>query len=700
MIFALTIVVAPYINTEQVRPIVGDFMRANFKQEVQKNVPEQKKSGYFSKIIEKITPTKVLAVKKQQGRPPLSLQSAADVLISLNATAESLVIADPEMKALELVSGAGHESDKSLFSVLVSFMQPHTMSGKIATANCLMDPIFDQNELENRQSITAFLVQNPRKNIELKYYLEELSAVELSLTELFSSVSLISPVEGDLCYSQIPLLNKVINQFPICHNLATGIRLLPLTITPILTAMSVKLPSMIREKVASMPLDLEDINREIQDLQNDLSLTSAQKELSMIGPMAAKELLYYKQKVSNNTDNVLDVFRTAKNIYGVLGIFKPVALLYGSLIGGSLLLGTVTNTFAFWSLVSAISGKAKEVQKYLIDVAEYVYMCERITEAIENTPELQNTSFGTSFIQFKNNPNLKRLKSLLKRSTFQGSASALCNWGNVFATFKEMEQQKEHFIPLIKAVGELDMYCGLAHLMRMHGNNGNQVQFCFAQYVQNDTPIIRAVDFWNPFVLTHKPMQDIVTNTITFDAADAQNGIFTGPNTCGKTTVIIAIMLNAILAQTFGIAAAKQFVLTPFSKFNATLTVTTDGAIGDSRFKSEVREAQKVLHNVTQAAKQGLFTLTIQDEIFTGTNQRDGEVAAYSFLQKIGKFGNNITLLATHYVDKLTTLGAPFANFKINAELKNGTEVIRHYTVSQGISDLNIAHIIAAQAGL
>lgn len=733
----LGIVILMTTLSNYVRCDVFDDFVLNFDNQVGSQSIEVKKVNFLSKasdkisvFLDKITPKRVIEYRKnKQNRPNLSTRELCRILCSFE---KELLGENPleytEIKNLELVYGQGQTSG-NLFSVLSSLIPTHTMSGKVQLMNYLIHPSIDAAELQQRQDVIKFFMNNTEQTSIFDFYLEKIKKVQNSPIEFIAkNHPIISQVEDKLVYSQKPLINRLINASPLLYNASTILPAIGYTLSvPIavfgLTVSLVKLYLESKKNIVNFVL--QDLGRKTEltkeEIVNDYleqmkslskeqrfsllfearqeyvrrhgDVSTSQTLLVMIGemPLTEQEKLLKGENVSHAIEFTKDLMKTIHTDSDGKST-KNMALFIGT---PPLFLG-----FRQFSLIQLIASKAQQIQNYLIDVAEFVYQCEQITEVIEKIPELQHSSFGVQFIEFKNNENLKRLKSLLRRATFQDSASAFCNWGNVFVTFKEMEKQKEHFVPLIKAVGELDMYCGLAHLMGVHSNNKGQVQFCFAEYVQNDTPIIHANDFWNPFVLTHKDMQDIVANTLTFDVAGAQSGIFTGPNTCGKTTVIVAIMLNAILAQSFGIAAAKRFVLTPFGKFSATLTVTTDGAIGDSRFKSEVREAQKILKRVEEAQSNGLFVLTIQDEIFTGTNQRDGEVAAYNFLKKLGDFKNNITLLATHYVDKLTALGAPFANFKINAALENTTKVIRYYTVSPGISDLNIAHIIAAQAGL
>src|SRR5690606_13756589 len=126
----------------------------------------------------------------------------------------------------------------------------------------------------------------------------------------------------------------------------------------------------------------------------------------------------------------------------------------------------------------------------------------------------------------------------------------------------------------------------------------------------------------------------VVINDALFDAS-CPNSILTGPNTGGKSTVIKAIMLDVLMAQTFGIAPAQSLSITPFAKLNCFMNISDDIAMGASLFKSEVMRAKKLL-DMVQSLQQDEFSFVIIDEVFTGTSPKEGEAAAMQFSKKLG----------------------------------------------------------------
>ena len=163
-------------------------------------------------------------------------------------------------------------------------------------------------------------------------------------------------------------------------------------------------------------------------------------------------------------------------------------------------------------------------------------------------------------------------------------------------------------------------------------------------FVENSaTPVIDAHNFWNPFI---NP-DTVVVNNATFNTS-CPNSILTGPNTGGKSTVIKGIMINVLMAQTFGIAPSQSLTMTPFSKLNCFMNISDDIATGASLFKSEVMRAKKLL-DMVQGLKENEFSFVIIDEVFTGTSPQEGEVAALRFAEKLGSYTNNTSIIATHY---------------------------------------------------
>ncbi|HEX4068459.1 MAG TPA: hypothetical protein VHX42_00005, partial [Candidatus Babeliales bacterium] len=239
-------------------------------------------------------------------------------------------------------------------------------------------------------------------------------------------------------------------------------------------------------------------------------------------------------------------------------------------------------------------------------------------------------------------------------------------------------------------------YVALANLY--NSREDKAVRYCMVNFVENSaTPIINAHNFWNPFI---NP-DTVITNNITFDSS-CPNSILTGPNTGGKSTVIKAIMLNVLMAQTFGIAPSENLTITPFTKLNCFMNIADDIATGASLFKSEVMRAKKLLELV-QSLKRDEFSFVIIDEIFTGTSPQEGETAAIRFAKHMGTYANNISIIATHYpkmVDLETETNGTFHNHHLEILRNEDGSLNRTFKLKNGPTFFNVAFDILEEEGL
>ena len=150
---------------------------------------------------------------------------------------------------------------------------------------------------------------------------------------------------------------------------------------------------------------------------------------------------------------------------------------------------------------------------------------------------------------------LKELLELLDSSTFAGQQPTIISLsGRVLAAHKLIEEVKDEIIPIMAAVGKLDVYVSTARLYKEF--EGQRVGYCFPTYIENaQTPYINATNFWNPFVSPNIA----VANTIEFGSDQhPNNAILTGPNTGGKTTTIKGIEIALLLAQTLGMRQLRN----------------------------------------------------------------------------------------------------------------------------------------------
>ena len=80
------------------------------------------------------------------------------------------------------------------------------------------------------------------------------------------------------------------------------------------------------------------------------------------------------------------------------------------------------------------------------------------------------------------------------------------------------------------------------------------------------------------------------------------------------------------------------------------------------------------------------------DEIFTGTNFKEGLSAAYSICKYLAKIPNNFSLITTHYkllttIEKKNSWPNGYKNFKMETDKNNNYS----FSLKEGISDTMMA---------
>ncbi|MFT6765664.1 MAG: DNA mismatch repair protein MutS [Alteromonas naphthalenivorans] len=309
---------------------------------------------------------------------------------------------------------------------------------------------------------------------------------------------------------------------------------------------------------------------------------------------------------------------------------------------------------------------------------------------LENYETITNFSKENKVLSKK----LKKLIKLLKTRTFTGRQTIFSRKGRVRTAYYLIKEIKAELIPALYAIGEIDTYLSTTKIYQEFKDE--KVKFSFVSYDLADKAHIVMKNMWNPFV----PINKVVTNSITLGQNMPQNIIITGPNAGGKSTFLKGLTTSILMAQTFGIAPVKDLAFTPFAKINTYMNITDDTAGGNSLFKSEVLRAQELLETV-KSLDSKKFSLSIMDEMFSGTSPREGEAASYGVAKRLGTIDNSILLLASHF-PKLKNLESRTPNFK-NYQVR----VVRHdngsfsypFKLEEGAADQNVAIDILKQQG-
>lgn len=347
---------------------------------------------------------------------------------------------------------------------------------------------------------------------------------------------------------------------------------------------------------------------------------------------------------------------------------------YLGLISGVVLYGVYKD----YSLASEKRSKMHSLNKLIT-----------ISEKIEKLSEKYNLKNQFKINSIKDSNGLELIQKL-KHSRYQNKKSMFFMTPQVHTFLYDLYQQEKYFAEIFACIAEMDTYNAIATKIIESQNQKNK--FCFVSFLDNEQPQINSKAFWN--VLVQEPIAN--------DLFENKNIILTGPNAGGKTTSIRSILQNIVLGQTFGIAAAEQFDFTMFDIIHSYLNISDDLINGLSLFKSEVKRAQEVLETINLLKPNQKFFFAL-DELFTGTNDQDGQDCAYNFINKLSKFNGIQFIYATHF-NKLKELGKDgifCINYKVDAPIKNAeNKLVYPFTLNLGANESYVAMDIAREANL
>jgi DNA mismatch repair protein MutS len=350
----------------------------------------------------------------------------------------------------------------------------------------------------------------------------------------------------------------------------------------------------------------------------------------------------------------------------------------------------------------------KYVATRLADIQQWLLTAKNINAIVAGCPELESV-YGKHLVNLRmllSQPSTTeegKLVNQLSDLPFKKWSVFFNNNGKLLQTYKLFVKHKDKLTDALYEFGKLDAFLSIACLLQETQNSKKQPAYTFTQFLKRTDkhkPCIALVDMWNPFLNPKKA----VTNTIIMDDEHkVRNIILTGPNAGGKSVFISGMAISLLLSQTLGIAPANSATITPFNKINTYLDVSSDIAEGKSLFVAEVERAQQQLNTIA-ALQNNEFSFSVMDEIFSGTNPKEGEAAAYSIAHYLSKYTNNLSVIATHF-PKLTLLpervqAGMFVNYKVSVGREGEkNKLLYTYKIELGKSNQTIALDILEEQG-
>ncbi len=363
----------------------------------------------------------------------------------------------------------------------------------------------------------------------------------------------------------------------------------------------------------------------------------------------------------------------------------------------------INNYLEYSSVLRNLALRMADIQA-LVVIATEVSECVAASPALEAVYGARLTSMRSLLAQAQENTELGKLVYYLQTLPYSHWAYFFNNAGKLLASHKLFTEHKDAFADAMYELGELDVFISIATLMKEAQDRAADHAYVFTEFLdrsQKNKPYIKLEDMWNVFL----DATGAVGNSVVMDAdaGGTRNIILTGPNAGGKSTFLTGVATSLLLSQTFGIAPAKEAVVTPFDKINTSIDTTDDIAAGKSLFMIEVDRAQKHIHLLSKL-QQDEFSFSIFDEPFSGTNPTEGAAAEYSILEAMADYTNTLNIVATHYpVVMLLEKKCPekgFVNYKVYITYQSAEKKLNYtYKVVPGKSNQAIAIDILEEQG-
>ncbi len=602
---------------------------------------------------------------------------------------------------LNLLSGPAFDPDYSVLSIFPTT----TVFGKFAAAQRLIKPQSSIEELEKLQRIIAYLSEQPGVLKRLENALKKVQqgqsryaycfkpqndATSQMLNALYfpdfsgfkglnKSTTALSAYyyyqAASNLYSLIPLhaVGSISNHVSQAAQAASwGQKLkdcakLPYRITKevITTELLRHYPGMYRYHVESKG-------------NEDHISTNANRPTISMGDL---ELLVRHGFVTSMGETLLSKYgQTLNGDFAKKPGFAPKLMAYGTTVFEDSI--TLFRGVMFYIVEKAYTDILKNFQTKLMGIAQIVEGFEELNAIVHesNVAELEELATDiTALVESQHgNNDLGRLIRALKTDTFKGY-SYFSNKPRILATNTLMNERKLDFLDALYQLGDIDALAAAARRLKDHKNTATP--FCLATFVTEELPVIKLTDCWNVLI----PNEKAVCNSVHLGLGGDANMHLAGSNGCGKSTTMKSIAFAVVMAQTFGIAPAKEMILAPFSRILVYLDEKEDIHKGLSTFMAEKQKLDAVCKSITNLAP-GERSFALMDETIKGTVEASAEKLVYEALKGIANSRQSVVIVATHFFEptKLEADTGRFTNFHVGVlEHADGT-FTRTYELLRG----------------
>jgi hypothetical protein len=235
--------------------------------------------------------------------------------------------------------------------------------------------------------------------------------------------------------------------------------------------------------------------------------------------------------------------------------------------------------------------------------------------------------------------------------------------------------QSSYFKLALKYIGSVEVIMALA----------NKEEINPVIWVKSETPIFRARDTFD-FQVPYNSRKVISAN---FDSNI--HALLTGPNKGGKSTVLRALSISALLAHTYG-CAPGLLTATPFTKMFVCLK-PDDLPGSKSRFEREIEFTANTL-------KFNEPILVFIDELYHSTNPPDALRSCEIYCQQLWKKENIVSVISTHLFELVEKADNNIQKLCCPARIDKDGDIHFEYTLKKGICKVSSVDDLLKNNGL
>jgi MutS domain V len=300
-----------------------------------------------------------------------------------------------------------------------------------------------------------------------------------------------------------------------------------------------------------------------------------------------------------------------------------------------IILGEVAFTYFTLKSVGEVSAAVSTPAR---DLGLLASLLERLeTEPFESARlvELKRDLASTGRTASAQIRRLRRLEAQMEsaKNQFFGPIAAAVLWVPQFAM--AIEAWRVQFGPHIErwtaAIGEFEALCSLA------GFAYERPQAVFPALLAQSDPMFEAVALSHPLI----PPGTSIANDVSL-GAQTRLWIVSGSNMSGKSTLMRAIGLNAVLAWAGSAVTCERLSISPVY-IGASMRANDSVIDHRSRFYAEIER----LRDVVNLSRDGRPLLFLLDELLSGTNSHDRRIGAEALVRGLVARGA-IGLVTTH----------------------------------------------------